>query len=250
MSPANSRQVSLYCVPYAGATSSIYRQWPRLADAGLRVVGIDQPGRGTRSREPRIGDYRDLVESMANQVIADLAQSGNQGGEPRYATFGHSFGAMLSLAVADAVTRAAGQAPVLSVLSAALPPRLQPPGGEPAALTDVQLLDKIRGDGATAPELLAQDAVAGYLVRLMRADYAIRDQFHRDSSLVVGFPLTTIAAREDPYVSPDRMRRWAEHSGAPCRHLEIDGGHFAAFRDPAGTLRIIRRQLAEHLIGR
>ncbi|GLW93311.1 thioesterase II family protein [Actinokineospora globicatena] len=242
--------VRLYCVPYAGATSSIYRPWQTAHGAVVRVIGIDPPGRGTRSREPRVLDYRELVDSMANHVAVDLAQSWDQVSDLRYATFGHSFGAMLSLAVADAVARAVGRPPERAIVSAALPPALQPPGDETAALTDDELLDKIRADGGTAPELLAHKAMAGYLVRLMREDYAIRRQFHRDDALLVGFPITTLAARQDRYVTPEQMRRWAAHSTAQSRQVEIGGGHFAAFADPADTLLIAHHQLNEHLVRR
>ncbi|SER12339.1 thioesterase II family protein [Actinokineospora terrae] len=242
--------VRLYCVPYAGATSSIYRSWQAFQTASVRVIGIDHPGRGTRNREARITDYRDLVASMANHVAADLMQAWDQVSDLRYGTFGHSFGAMLSLAVADAVARVVGRPPVRSIVSAALPPALQPPGDETTTLTDAELLDKIRADGGTAPELLANKAMAGYLVRLMREDYAIRRQFHVDESLVVGFPLTTIAARDDVYVTPEQMRRWGAHSSAQSRQVEIPGGHFAAFADPGHTLRIAHHQLNEHLVRR
>jgi surfactin synthase thioesterase subunit len=232
--------VHLYCFPYAGATSAIYRPWRAVGQAGLRVVGVDLPGRGARRAEQRVTDYRALVAALADSVVTDLRQASDR---PRYATFGHSFGALVSLAVADAVARAVGYPPLRSVLSASLPPRLHSTEDEVAALGDAELLDKVRDDGGTAPELLANEAMAGYLIRLMREDHAVRAQFSRDRTLLVPFPLTTVAARDDRYVTPRQMRLWAEHTTAPVDQVEITGGHFAAFRDPAATLVLVHAEL-------
>jgi len=221
--------VRLYCFPHAGATSSVFRPWRSLTPS-LHTVGVDPPGRGTRAREPKTRDYRELVRSMADRVLADLPA-----GEG-YLTFGHSFGAMVSLAVADAVARAGGEPPRRAVLSAALPPGLQPPGDETTALTDAELLDKIARDGGTPQELLSSPAMAAHLVGLMREDYAIRRQFHQDTALRVDFPLTLVAARDDGYVPVEDMWRWAEHTTAGCRRVEVDGDHFAVLRDPRELL--------------
>lgn len=218
----------LYCFPHAGATASVFRPWRSLTRS-LHVVGVDPPGRGTRAREPKAGDYRELVRSMARWVLADLPAGAD------YLTFGHSFGAMVSLAVAGAMARE-GAPPRRAVLSAALPPRLQPPGDETTALTDAELLDRIARDGGTPPALLASPAMAGHLVGLMREDHAVRRQFHQDTALRVDFPLTLVAAREDRYVPVEDMWRWAEHTTAGCRRVEVDGDHFAALRDPRALL--------------
>lgn len=229
----------LYCFPHAGATSSVYRQWRSLAGPGLDVVGVDPPGRGTRAREPKLGDYRTLVRAMAEHVLADLRQAPGED----YATFGHSFGAMVSLAVADAVARASGTPPRQAVLSAALPPASQPPGDETTALTDAELLDKIARDGGTPPELLTSSAMAGHLVGLLREDYAIRRQFHRDTALRVDFPLTLVAARDDPYVSARQMWAWAEHTTARCRRIEVPGDHFAVIREPGKVIATLSQEM-------
>ncbi|NUT47082.1 MAG: thioesterase, partial [Saccharothrix sp.] len=84
--------VHLYCFPYAGATSAIYRPWRAAQPPGLHVVGVDPPGRGTRRAERRITDYRALVEDLADAVATDLRRAADRGDRPRYATFGHSFG--------------------------------------------------------------------------------------------------------------------------------------------------------------
>ncbi|HEY0449713.1 thioesterase II family protein [Actinophytocola sp.] len=237
--PRSRPPVRLYCFPYAGATSSIYRSWQAKSPDSVQLVGIDPPGRGTRTKEPVIERFPELVASMAAAVAADLRRAG----EPRYATFGHSLGGVVSLAVADAVAHRTGLPPERSFVSASLPPGLHKPVDETAGMTDAELVEKIRADGGTAPALLASEAMAAILVRLMREDHALRSQFAAEHGLVVGHPLTTIAALDDEFITPERMRRWAGHSAAAGRHVEIDGGHFAAFDDPTEVLAIVAHDL-------
>ncbi|MFF2923660.1 thioesterase II family protein [Streptomyces celluloflavus] len=243
MPPTPSPPVRLYCFPHAGATSSVYRPWKTLAPPHLQIKGIDPPGRGTRTREPHIADYRTLVDSLADHLAADLRQARKNTPHLRYATFGHSFGATLSLAVGATLARTARQAPERAILSAALPPPLQPPDTT-ASLTDEELLAKIAADGGTPRELLTDGAMSRYLVRLMREDYAVRRQFPQDTALHTDFPLTLIAARQDAYVTPDQMWQWSHHSSAPSRHAEIPGGHFAALQQPKEILTIVGEDLS------
>ncbi|GAA2714140.1 MULTISPECIES: alpha/beta fold hydrolase [Streptomyces] len=244
MSPARPAPgpVRLYCFPHAGATSSVHRPWAALAAPRLQIVGVDAPGRGTRSREERPADFPALVTAMAEHLAGDLARALQEDPGLRWATFGHSFGAMTSLAVADAAARLAGRPPLRAVLSAALPPRLQQPDTTDD-LTDDQLLEKIAADGGTPAGLLSNSAMSAYLVRLMREDYVIRRQFPRHAALRVDFPLTLVAARDDAYVTPAQMWQWAEHTTAACRRVEIPGGHFAAVQDPKQIVAIVTEDL-------
>ncbi|MFV0130215.1 thioesterase II family protein [Streptomyces sp. HMX112] len=244
MHPSSRSAVRLYCFPHAGATSLVYRPWITPGGPLLRVHGVDQPGRGTRIREPKATDFDTLVAAMADHVAADLVQARADDPDVRYATFGHSFGAMVSLAVGAAVARSTGQAPVRAVLSAALPPALQQPD-DTDSLTDEELLAKIAEDGGTAPELLSSSAMSRYLVRLMREDYVVRRQFPQHKALRVDHPLTLIAAREDAYVAPDHMWQWSEHTTGACRRVEIPGGHFAAIQNPKDVLAIVAEDVAD-----
>ncbi|MEV6247330.1 thioesterase domain-containing protein [Streptomyces sp. NPDC051742] len=240
MPSASSPPVRLYCFPHAGATSLVYRGWQALSEPRLLVRGVDAPGRGTRRRERRAAGFEALVRSMAEEVVADLlAERGGAPG-PRWATFGHSFGATTSLAVAAEVTRRVGVPPERAVLSGAVPPRLQRPGPLLDSVTDEELLARTAADGGTPQAVLADPTMSRILLRMLREDDTVRAEFARVASgLRVDFPLTLIAAREDVHAPPEKVWQWSPHSSAPVRRVEIDGGHFAAVRRPGDTLTTI-----------
>ncbi|MFH9727103.1 thioesterase II family protein [Streptomyces sp. NPDC017254] len=238
--PVTGAPVRLYCFPHAGATSQVYRGWQSLGEPQLRIRGVDAPGRGARRRERKAVGYHGLVRSMAEEVMADLLAERERSPGLRWATFGHSFGATMSLAVAAHVTRQTGLAPVRAVLSGAVPPALQRPGALLAAVPDEELLARTAADGGTPPAVLAEPAMSRILLRMLREDDCVRAEFAREASaLRVDFPLTLIAAREDVHAPPEKVWPWSGHSSAPVRRVEIDGGHFAAVRHPKETLTII-----------
>ncbi|GHA07274.1 thioesterase II family protein [Streptomyces echinoruber] len=240
MQPASARPVLLYCFPHAGATSLVYRGWQPLGEPHLLVRGVDAPGRGTRRRERKATGFHALVRSMAEQVAADLLAERERTPGLRWATFGHSFGATTSLAVAAAVADRVGVAPVRAVLSGAVPPRLQPPGERLASVPDEELLARTAADGGTPPAVLADPAMSRLLLRMLREDDAVRAEFAQQAAgLRVDFPLTLIAARQDVHAPPEKVWLWSAHSSAPTRRVEIEGGHFAAVRHPKETLTII-----------
>lgn len=238
--PVTSTPLRLYCFPHAGATSQVYRGWQTLGEPHLRVRGVDAPGRGTRRQERKAVNYHGLVRAMAEQVAADLLAGRERSPGLRWATFGHSFGATMSLAVADHITRQTGVAPVRSVLSGAVPPALQRPGALLAAVPDEELLARTAADGGTPPAVIAEPAMSRILLRMLREDDCVRAEFAREAAgLKVDFPLTLIAAREDVHAPPEKVWPWSAHTSAPVHRVEIEGGHFAAVQHPKDTLTII-----------
>ncbi|GHG17171.1 thioesterase II family protein [Streptomyces zaomyceticus] len=238
--PVTGPPVRLYCFPHAGATSQVYRGWQPLGEPKLRIRGVDAPGRGARRRERKAVGYHGLVRAMAEEVMADLLTERERSPGLRWATFGHSFGATMSLAVAAHVARQTGLAPVRAVLSGAVPPALQRPGALLAAVPDEELLARTAADGGTPAAVLAEPTMSRILLRMLREDDCVRAEFAREASaLRVDFPLTLIAAREDVHAPPEKVWPWSGHSSAPVRRVEIDGGHFAAVQRPEGTLTII-----------
>ncbi|MGW6603197.1 thioesterase II family protein [Streptomyces sp. NPDC055036] len=240
MQSAPSPPVRLYCFPHAGATSLVYRGWQTLSEPHLLVRGVDVPGRGTRSRERKAAGFHPLVRSMAEQVVADLLAERERAPALRWATFGHSFGATTSLAVAAEVARQVGMAPERAVLSGAIPPRLQRAGLLLDSVPDEELLARTAADGGTPSAVLADPTMSRILLRMLREDDAVRAVFAQEASgLRVDFPLTLIAAREDAHAPPEKVWQWSLHSSAPTRRVEIDGGHFAALQSPKDTLTTI-----------
>src|SRR5262245_156411 len=85
-------RLRLLCLPYAGGTASLYRQWPDGLPSAIEVCPVELPGRGVRLGEPPSSD----LSRLCDDVIAAIDELP---GLPM-AVFGHSMGAKLAFELA------------------------------------------------------------------------------------------------------------------------------------------------------
>jgi surfactin synthase thioesterase subunit len=220
----------IYAFPHAGASAAVYRPWIKLASAttGAILQAVELPGRGVLGREAGIQKLDDLVDRLAETISADLRRR-QADGVMEWATFGHSFGGVLSVAVSHALARDHNLRPVAGIVSGSVPPSLQKIDNL-HEWTDDQILQKTKDDQATPSAVLAEPAMARRIVAQLRNDFIIRSQFRKLSDMVVEHPLTLVAATHDPHVSAEQMKAWRRHTTKATSFIAIDGDHFAVYR--------------------
>lgn len=211
----------LYCLPYAGAGASAYRQWPAALGAGVEVRAVQLPGRESRSAEPPRVDARDLATALADDLAAGSAGR-------RYALFGHSMGGRLAFEV---VRR-------LRELAAPLPDRLYVGGSRPpdaagagaldglSRVNDDELVRRLSADGNLPAEIAAEPELRELFLPVLRADFTWLDNyvFRRQPPLPV--PITGFAGSHDHAVPVAQMRGWERHTSAGYDLHVLPGGHF------------------------
>jgi medium-chain acyl-[acyl-carrier-protein] hydrolase len=82
----------LFCLPYAGGWSQIYRPWINHLSHDIELCLIDLPGRGPRLSETPITSLSVLVEEILVNIHTYLDRP--------FAFFGHSMGALLAFELA------------------------------------------------------------------------------------------------------------------------------------------------------
>ena len=76
----------LFCLPYAGGSASVFRDWPDRLPQSVEVCAIQLPGRETRLKEPVFTRLPPLVQELAQALLPSLDRP--------FALFGHSVGAL------------------------------------------------------------------------------------------------------------------------------------------------------------
>ncbi|HEX5322495.1 MAG TPA: thioesterase domain-containing protein, partial [Capsulimonadaceae bacterium] len=85
-------KITLFCFPYAGGTSLIYRNWQASFPPSVAVCPVQLPGRGARLHEAAFKDLFSLVDATAEALAPHL--------KPPFAFFGHSMGARIGFELA------------------------------------------------------------------------------------------------------------------------------------------------------
>ena len=66
--PRAAPRLRLFCFPFAGGGSVVYRSWARFIDPTVEVVAIEPPGRLGRITEPPIADMKEFVEQLVPEM--------------------------------------------------------------------------------------------------------------------------------------------------------------------------------------
>ncbi|MEN4807104.1 thioesterase II family protein [Pantoea agglomerans] len=220
----------IYAFPHAGASSGIYASWLRQLqnDPEIRFMPVNIPGRGKFSRENGIESLNLLVERLAEDIANDFKLQSAKGIR-NWATFGHSFGGVLSAFVTEKLLTQHKMSPDFSIISASVAPSVQPEDTR-HQWPDEKILEKVRSDNGTPESILNEPAFARRLVTQLRTDYILRHQFLNRCDLKVPQPLILIAADKDVDVPHHMLQAWQNHTLAQCKHIMIEGDHFAIYQ--------------------
>jgi surfactin synthase thioesterase subunit len=210
-------QISLLCLPCAGASATMYFRWRRLLPGWIDLAPVELPGRGSRSGEAVVEDF----DALADRLCAE--QAGARQG--RYAFFGHSMGALLAYGVTQRLL-AAGLAPPCALLVSGSPaPSRRDPERFAGKDGDEALIADLRKLGGTPEEVFGSRELMRITLDALRADYRICESFRLRRSTALDIPIHVFAGRQDE-IPPESVRAWSEEAGAGITLDWFDGGHF------------------------
>jgi medium-chain acyl-[acyl-carrier-protein] hydrolase len=222
----------LFCFSYAGGGAYAYRRWLPWLREDVDLYAIQLPGREDRIREP----LPESLETTVEQLAADLAPFF---GEP-CAFFGHSLGAVLATEVAR---HTPGELVHLFVSGCPALPSIKPPAYPIHSRTDAELLDHIRQLGGTPEELLRDPDIVDFLLRTVRADYALLETYDYKAARMLACPITVLIGGEDPTTSPDNVTDWQAVTTGPLAIHTLRGDHFFVRSSERDVLRLVMAAL-------
>ena len=201
--------VHLYCFPPAGVSAAMFATWPSFMPSGVKVLGLNRPGRFVGPlRGAVVTSHALLADMLAAGVADDIGHAPAQRPSVRYACLGLGEGAALAFSVAARVEHLTGFSPVRCFVGHGRAPHDARPGV--AHLTHRALLSAfVRDPGAfgACPDL--QDPVACTLP-LLRADLVADEGACIDENLAIDAPLVVLGGR-------DASSEWARYSSQGVR---------------------------------
>lgn len=226
--------MNLFCIPYAGGNAWSYRALERSLAPGIKLEGLELPGRGRRGPEPLCAS----LEELADDVFQQVRQRAVAG---RYALYGHSMGALLALLAAHRI-RAAGLAqPEALFLSGSDAPASRQVR-QRHLLPPHQFVAMLRELGGCPPQILQDQEMLQYFEPILRADFKAVETWERRDQAPLDLPLVVMVGRDDDTTVADAAL-WASETTASCRVHEFSGDHFFILRHWDEIAATIQRQL-------
>lgn len=216
----------IFCFPYAGGSSWIFRQLASHLRERAEVIAVDLPGRGRRRAEPCVDEWPGLAPRLADELAEKLR-------EP-YALLGYSAGALVALDLArELARRDATIARPCALFACAL--------RGPRAIEHPQLLHRLenrpmfealRDLGGIPDELLAAPELIELSAPAMRADLRLFETYEPAAVPLADVPVFAYYGRDDRSVG-DGFSAWERETDAGFQTRAFDGGHMFLHDDAA-----------------
>ena len=235
--PRPPGQVRLFCLPYAGGSSAVFRAWSELCPPQVELVMVELPGRGARHGERLARRVEDIAVPLAEAIAARA--------ERPFGLFGHSMGGLLAFHVARELSRQGAPLPAHLFVSAQPPAHLGHQGVKRAGLPDAALRDELVRLGGTPPEILAHAELMTLMLPVLRADFELCETAPAISGQPLACDLTALGGVADPFVDANELKDWAQHTERRFSVNLFPGGHFFLHEHRASLLSLVSRRLLE-----
>ena len=208
----------LICFPHAGGGAGAYAEWADSLPAGIEVTAIQLPGRQNRLDEELPGEVAPLVRAVSQALRPVL--------NGPFSFFGHSCGALLAHAVAQALCSRGLPQPAHLFLSAQAAPEEIQRGPKMHELSSEAFRAAVLRLGGFDEEIAGDEEAMDALLPTVLADFRLWERHRISSSPRLDSPLTAIVGEQDSRVSVDSIEGWRSYTNARFETRTYPGGHF------------------------
>jgi len=213
--------IRLFCLPFAGGSAAGYLAWAGRLPDHVEVCPVELAGRGARCDEEALVSVPVLAAEVAAAITADTALP--------YAIFGHSMGGLLAYEVALLLRQWRAPEPVrLLVSSARSPDRWNRRARRHHLASDAELIDLMRAEGGTPPDLFDYPELLACALPALRADLRACETYRYAPATGgrLAVPVSVFGGRTDEEVTMDDLAGWRRHTDGPVAVHVFEGGHF------------------------
>lgn len=238
MQPDSKAKFRLFCFPYAGGSSAIFRSWSRVIHRDIEVVPVVLPGREIRLREPSFTQLEPLVEALTREIFALLDRP--------FAFLGHSMGALISYELARRLRSERSLETDHLFISGRRAPQLPERDPEIHTLPDAEFVAEIQRLNGTPKEALEHAELMELLIPMLRADFSICRTYNFVPGPQLKCSITAIGGTHDDTATQAKLEGWCELTTGRCRVRMLEGDHFFINQKRDEIIRIVEQSLLAH----
>ena len=242
LSRSSNWLLRLFCFPYAGGTTHVYREWQQYLSPEIDVCLVHLPGRAHRINERPHTQIQSLIQEVADAIHQHI-----QTGE--FAFWGHSMGALISFELAREFRRRKYPAPVHLFLSACRAPTVMnavPPCFNLPAQAFIAGIQRLNG----APKEFFEDPeFQRFFLPLLRSDFQITDTYQYQDEIPLDCPITVYGADQDELAALNNLAPWRIQTTAAYQTRIFSGDHFYLQLQKEEFIRVLHKDLLHAIAG-
>jgi medium-chain acyl-[acyl-carrier-protein] hydrolase len=231
----NTAAMRLFCFPYAGGGTWIFRQWPGLLGETIAVCPVKLPGRADRLREAPATDLHGLADTMARSLAPSL--------QPPYAFFGCSMGALLAYECAHRLVLGGAPNPSRLIVAAAPAPAQVSITQPLHRLPDKPFLAAVQSQYDNPMMAAIDEEMLPLVLPGLRGDMTMYETYQaRPDTPPLPFPISAIGGLKDG-IPETGIRAWRNHTAASFAAHMLPGGHFLVHEQETALAALVRTEL-------
>ena len=233
--PNQRANLRLFCFPYAGGSSVIFRTWANNLPKSIEVCSIELPGRGSRFSEAPFTRLDLLVEAIAPSLLPYL--------DKHFAFFGHSMGAVISFEVTRLINKKYGLLPVHLLIAGRHAPQLPDRNPPIHTLPEPDFIEKLCRYNGMPKQVLENPELMAIFLPILRADFAICETYNYTDEPPLSCPITVFGGLQDSETSIDELEAWRNQTNNSFSLHLLPGDHFFIQSDQLLLLQLISQVL-------
>ncbi|MDZ8107576.1 MAG: thioesterase II family protein [Nostoc sp. DedQUE12a] len=233
--PNPQANLRLFCFPYAGGSSMIFRTWSNSLPRNVEVCAVEYPGRGRQMQSAPIAQLEPLVKAIAQSLIPYL--------DKPFAFFGHSMGGLVSFELTRLLRLEYNLKPFHLFISARRAPQIPPTKPPIHVLPDAELLEELRTLNGTPKAVLENPELMQIFLPVLRADFAVLETYNYTPQQPLDCLINIFGGWQDKEVHHEALQAWQEQTIATFSLQMFDGDHFFIHSHQDSLLKFISQEL-------
>ncbi|MBW9145943.1 alpha/beta fold hydrolase [Clostridium sp. CM028] len=215
-------KVKLFCIPYAGASATVYLKWKKQLNKNIEVHAVELPGRGLKANEQLCTNIDDIVEEVFKEVSQEIDEYSE------YAILGHSMGGLIAYELYYKLMKSNFKRPVHIFISGSKAPQLRIENRDSYKLPLDKFKELILKYGlTTSNEIFINNEVMDFFLPILRADFKIGDTYNYiKKEKKIESDMTVLVGTKDESMSIDEANAWEELVTSNFRLKKFNSGHF------------------------
>lgn len=233
--PNPQASLRLFCFPYAGGSSLIFRPWFNSLPKTVEICPIELPGRGIQMKLTPLSRLEPLLQALASALLPYL--------DKPFAFFGHSMGALVSFELARLLRREYDISPIHLFISGHRAPQIPDPDPPIHHLPEPEFIEELRRLNGTPKAVLENAELMQLLIPILRADFAVLETYVYRPEPTLNIPITAFGGLEDSEVSSDELQAWQEQTNGVFSRQMFSGDHFFVHSAQSLLLQSLSQEL-------
>ncbi|MEO1427753.1 MAG: thioesterase II family protein [Cyanobacteria bacterium J06633_8] len=216
--PNPKADVRLFCFPYAGGSSTIFRPWLNKLPNNIEICPIELPGRGSKIQQAPFNRLEPIIKFLSLQIQPYL--------DKPFTFFGHSMGGLLSFELTRLLYKEYKISPIHLFISARSAPQIIDSKPLIHTLPESEFINKLRDYNGTPDAVLQNKELMQLFLPILRADFAVLETYTYHHAPPLECPISVFGGLEDDKVSVEELEAWRTQTNHNFLLQMFSGGHF------------------------